>query len=174
MDGMEPLKIYDYLVLARQRLFGWVRPLSAEQYSREFSTWTRTLSRTLTHTMTSEWYYVQRMQGREVPPYEKWPIREEEAPSFAELEAAWAEQARSTRAALGAVRDWNANLEYRVTGDDGRPAIVTASAADIFTQLVLHEVHHRAQAMNMLRQLGVASDDLDFNALMYKRREVSS
>lgn len=173
MDVMEPLKIYDYLTVARHRLFGWVRPLGPEQYTREFPNWSRTVARTLTHTMTSEWYYMQRMQRRDVPPYEEWPIREEEAPPFTTLEVAWNEQAPRTRAALSAVRDWNASLEYRVIGDDGRPAIVTASPADIFTQLVMHEVHHRAQVMNMLRQLGVPTDDLDFNTMMYKRREVS-
>jgi uncharacterized damage-inducible protein DinB len=148
-----------------------VRPLSAEQCALEFPIGHKTLGRTLTHIMISEWYYVQRIRGREVPPYDKWPIRWENPPPFATLEATWMEQAKDTRAALGAVRDWRADLEYRVVGDDGRPKIVTASAADIFTQLVLHEVHHRAQAMNMLRHLDVAVEDLDFNALMFRRRE---
>ncbi|MGQ0721746.1 MAG: DinB family protein [Candidatus Eiseniibacteriota bacterium] len=168
---MEPLKTYDYLVVARGRVFAWVRPLSAEQYVRELPTWRRTLGRTLTHTMASEWYYVQRMQQRDVPPYEQWPIREEGPPPFAALEAAWLEQAGRTRAVLSGVRDWTASIEYRVTGDDGRPVIVIASAAAIFTQLVLHEVHHRAQVLNMLRLLGVATEDLDFNLLTYKRRD---
>ena len=171
---MEPLKTYDYLTLARQQIFEWVRPLSAEQYSREFPIWRRTLGRTLTHIMISEWYYVQRIQGRDVPPYEQWPIQEEKPPPLAALEAAWIEQAGRTRAALSAVRDWSADLEYRVTGEDDRPEIVTVSAADIFTQLALHEVHHRAQAMNMLRHLGVPTEDLDFNTFMYKRREALS
>lgn len=51
--------------------------------------------------------------------------------------------------------------------------IVTASAADIFSQMALHEVHHRAQAMNMLRQLGATMEDIDFNALMLRRREAT-
>jgi uncharacterized damage-inducible protein DinB len=121
--------------------------------------------------MISEWYYVQRMRGRNVPPYERWPIRWENPPPFAALEAAWVEQAADTRAALDAVRDWSAELEYRVTTDDGRSMIVTASAAGLFTQLILHEVHHRAQAMNMLRHLGVAAEDLDYNAMVFERRE---
>ncbi len=171
---MEPLKTYDYLTLARQRIFERVRPLSAEQHAREFPIGPGTLGRTLTHIMISEWYYVQRMLGRDVPPDEQWPIQEENPPPFAALEAAWIEQADHTRAALSAVRDWSVDLKYRVTGDDDRPVIVTASAADIFTQLVLHEVHHRAQAMNMLRHLGVAVEDLDFNTFMYVRREASS
>ncbi len=87
--------------------------------------------------------------------------------------AAWIEQEGRTRAALAGVRDWTAPIEYEVTTDAGQREIVTASAGDLFTQLVLHEVHHRAQAMNMLRQLGVGLEDLDFNALMYRRRPAS-
>ncbi len=170
---MEPLKIYDYLTLARQRILARVRPLSAEQYAREFPIGHQTLGRTLTHIMISEYYYVQRIRGRDVPPYEEWPIQQEAPPPFGALEAAWIEQAGDTRDALSAVRDWSAELEYRVTGDDDRAEIVTASAADIFTQLALHEVHHRAQVMNILRHLGVAVEDLDFNALMFNRRPAS-
>lgn len=49
-----------------------------------------------------------------------------------------------------------------------------ATARDIFTQLAFHEVHHRAQVLNMLRQVGCPElGDLDFNALMYSRREES-
>lgn len=169
---MEPLKVYNYLARARERMFEWVRPLSAEQYARTFPIGLETLGRTLTHIMISEWYYVQRIRRCDVPPYEQWPIQEESPPPFAALEDAWIEQAGHTRAAISAVRDWNADLEYRVINDDGRPEIVTASAADIFTQLVLHEVHHRAQALNMLRHLGVAAEDLDFNTF-YKRRAAS-
>lgn len=170
---MDPLKTYDYLALARQRVFEWVRPLSAEQYAREFPIGRGTLGRTLTHIMISEWYYVQRIQGHTVPPYDQWPIQDEKPPAFAALEAAWTEQAGRTRAALSGVRDWSADLEYHITSDDGRPEIITVSAADIFTQLALREVHHRAQVMNMLRQLGIAAEDLDFNTLMYKRRGAS-
>ncbi len=167
---MEPLKIYDYLTLARERVLEKVRPLSAEQYAREFPIGHETLGRTLTHIMISEWYYVQRIGERDVPPYAQWPIQQEDPPPFAALDAGWTEQADQTRAALSAVRDWTADLEYRVTADNDRPEIVTASAADLFTQLVLHEVHHRAQVMNMLRHLGVPVEDLDFNTF-FKRRE---
>ena len=169
---MQPLKTYDYLTLARQRVFEWVRPLSAEQYAREFPVAHGTLGRTLTHIMISEWYYVQRIQRRVVPPYDQWQYQHEKPPPFAALESAWTEEAGRTRAALSAVRDWTTELEYHVDGDEG-PAVVTASPADIFTQLALHEVHHRAQAMYMLRQLGVAVADIDFNTFMYKRREAS-
>ena len=170
---MEALKIYEYLTRSRRQILDWVRPLGAEAYAREFAIGRGTLARTLTHIMSSEWYYVRRMQQQAVPEYAQWPICEENAPPLAALELAWAEQAERTRAAIREVRDWHAAIEYQITNDDGRREVVTASAADIFTQLALHEVHHRAQALNMLRQLGVAVDDIDFNAMMYQRRPVS-
>lgn len=33
---MEPLKTYDYLTLARQRIFKWIRPLGEDGYGRAF------------------------------------------------------------------------------------------------------------------------------------------
>lgn len=50
--------------------------------------------------------------------------------------------------------------------------MLEASREDIFTQLVLHEVHHRAQAINMLRHLGATVGDVDFNGFMHQRRRV--
>lgn len=168
---MEPLKIYDYLALSRQRIFDWARPLSPDDHARQYPIGLGSLGRTLTHIMICEWAYVLRIEQREVPPYEQFPFQDETPPPLATLEPAWHELAGRTRAVLAAVRDWNAEFDYRPMWNDRQ--IVTASAADIFTQMVLHEVHHRAQAMNMLRQLGVTLDDIDFNALMCKRRDVS-
>ncbi len=170
---MDPLKVYHYLLLVRGHILGWVRPLSAEQYERQFPIGRGSLAATLAHIELSEWYYIQRLKQREIPPYEQWPIQDESPPPFARLEAAWEEQAGRTRRALEAVRDWHAPLDYEVTADNGRRQLVTATPADIFTQLALHEVHHRAQAMNMLRQLGaLGPDDIDYNALMYPRRDI--
>ncbi len=169
---MQPLRTYDYLTLARRRVFDWVRPLSDAQYAAEFPIGLGTLGRTLTHIMICEWMYVRRMRGLDVPPYEQWEYQDEKPPAFAMLEAVWNEQAKQTREALGVVTDWDTALEYRVTSDDGKQFIVTAAPADIFTQMALHEVHHRAQAMNMLRRLGVKAEDIDFNTLMYKRTPV--
>ncbi len=174
MYGMDPLRIYDYLSLARQKVFDCVRPLSVEQYGSVLPIGLGTLGRTLSHIMICEWFYVQRIEQRAVPPYDQWPIQDEKPPAFTVLEPTWIEQAKQTRAALSAVRDWDAAIEYRTLSDDENdpPKIVTTSAADLFTQLTLHEVHHRAQAMNILRQLGVAIEDIDFNALMYQRGDV--
>lgn len=170
---MQPRRVYEYLALSRRRVLDRTRTLDSEQYFREFPIGYGTLAGTLTHIMISEWYYVERILGRDVPTYEQWPIQAERPPAFAVLEPAWAEQAAATQAAIESVRDWNAALQYHVTLDDGRSVVVTTTAGDLFTQLALHETHHRAQAMNILRQLGSPiGEDIDFNALMFDRRVV--
>jgi uncharacterized damage-inducible protein DinB len=170
MMQMQPQKTYDYLVLARGRIFDWVRPLPAEDYTRQFSIGLGSLARILTHVMICEYAYVLRIEEQPVPPYEQFPFQDETPPPFAALEAAWHEQANRTRAVLAAVGDWDKTIEYSTMFTSPRQ-IITATLADQFTQLAFHEVHHRAQAMNLLRQLGVQLADIDYNALMTKRRK---
>jgi uncharacterized damage-inducible protein DinB len=172
---MNPLKIYDYLVKAREKVFDAVRPLSPEDYSREFPIGLNTIGRTLTHTMIVEWSYVQRILGNSMPPYESWPIQDEKPPAFAVIEKTWREQAPQTRSALEAVDqrgDGAWDREFEFTSFDNTK-IITVSPADVFTQLLVHEIHHRAQVMAMLRELGRPLQDLDFGYLMFKRRAVA-
>jgi uncharacterized damage-inducible protein DinB len=173
---LDPLKTYDYLVLARQKILDWSRPFSPEQHAQVFPIGLGSLARTLTHIMICEWFYVRRMQGEEVPLYKDWPIQDENPPRFEVIEQWWREQEVRTRAAIAAVnaaedgRGWGAVVTYMAQRDDGKRVQISATKGDIFTQLVLHEVHHRAQAMNILRQLGVRLEDIDYNAMMYTRR----
>jgi uncharacterized damage-inducible protein DinB len=171
---MNPPKIYDYLTQARAKLLDGVRPLSDEQYRREFPIGLGSLARTLTHIMICEYANVERIRGRQLQPYAQWPIQDENPPPFAELESAWRDQASITRDVLAAVRDWSQEIEYLVTPEVSsvnRHMIVRTTYGDIATQIALHEVHHRAQAMNMLRQFGVTLQDIDYNTLMYQKRE---
>lgn len=166
---MNPLRTYAYLSHTRGLVFDQVRELDDPQYAAVFPIGLGTIGRTLTHIMISEWYYVQRIIGADVPPYAEWPIQDETPPSFAELEATWTKQSADTRAALGTKREWDAVLEYEATGADGIREVITTSPAGLMTQLAFHEVHHRAQVLNMLHQLGSAPLELDFNAF-YPRR----
>lgn len=176
---MEPMRLYDYLASSRSFVLDRVRPLTAEQYGQTFAIGLGSLARTLTHIMSCEWYYVERMMRQETPAYPHWPICDEKPPAFAVLEAAWAGQVVRTRAAIEAINledgaggGWKRAIEYVVDSDDGRRRRVRTVVEDIFTQLVLHEVHHRSQAMNMLRQLGVEAPDIDFNTMNYRIEEM--
>lgn len=167
---MDPIKIYDYLTRARDHVFNWVRPLSAAQYTQEFPNWNTSLARTLTHVLVSEYYYVSRIAAADVPPYEEWPIQQDDPPAFPALEAAWRKQATDTQAKLDAVRDWTTPLEFVVEREDGNQ-VVNASPGDLMTQLAFHEMHHRAQVINMLKQLEAPIHNLDYGLLTFFRRD---
>ncbi|MEM8836323.1 MAG: DinB family protein [Planctomycetota bacterium] len=164
---------YGYLERTRTTLFDAVRPLDDRDWHREFEIGPRSLSRTFTHLLVAEWYYVRRMKCERVPAYEDWPIDENDPPSFARFESLRAAQSAETTEFVESVEDWDQTLRYEVDDDHGRLNRVRTTLGGMFTQLVLNEVHHRAQALNMLRRLDVALPDLDFNAVMFDRTIVA-
>ncbi len=168
---MDPLRVYDYLVASRAKLFDWIRPLPPERYNEAHPIGLGSLARTLHHVRAAEWHYMERIRGRTGPFESPAPELDPDIPGgtplpFDALEPAWAGQAAQTRADLARVADWRAQRTYTTTWDGGSYAY-RASPSDIFVQLALHEVHHRAQALHMLRRLGVETGEIDYNTMMW-------
>jgi uncharacterized damage-inducible protein DinB len=169
---MDPVRIYEFITKSREIIFNTVRELSPEQYERLHTIGLKTLGTTLTHMMIVEWAYSERMQGRELPPYETWPIQDEKPPAFAVIEKTWREQAPGMRLlieSMNSTPQWEREFQYISKSREGKKSRITVTPADIFTQLVLHEIHHRAQLMFMLREAGSPVENLDFGYLMFKR-----
>jgi uncharacterized damage-inducible protein DinB len=101
---------------------------------------------------------------------ETFPISDTNQPAFSDLERAWTKQARDTRATLAGTADWTRTVTRRFEQGD-TVIVVTATRADIATQMLSHEVHHRAQAMAMLRQFGADAQNLDYIAFAARREE---
>ena len=179
---MDPVKIYEYLMQVRERLFDAAREMSAEQWGREFTVGLKSIGATLTHLMISEWYYIERIEGRVVPAYEDWAVKYEapHTPSLAEVERMWREQEKRVLGVVENEKNWKRKVSWVSFPDDTRGNKrfeIRTTAGDIFTQLVLHEMHHRAQVMMMMRDIGPPVkpvEDVDFNALMYERVEVGT
>jgi len=169
--GFSPIAFYEYLVTARRKLLDWVRPLTLEEYTREFPFGRKTVRATLVEIPLAEWSYGTRLLGEAMPAsIEQHPFYRFYAADFAALEDAWAELTDRTRRLLQEERDWTRTLEWRTTTTP--PMQVRTTAAGVAIQMMTHEVHHRAQVMAMLRQLGVAAQNLDYSILMFQRREV--
>lgn len=170
--GFSPAAIYEYLVEARQKLLDWVRPLSLEQYTKEFPFGKKTIRDTLVEIPFAEWSYGSRISGEKMPASrEQHPFNRFYQTDFAPLEAAWIELVDRTRRILSEERDWNRVVEWRPVGAD-RPTLMRATAGGIATQMMVHEVHHRAQVMAMLRQFGIPAQNLDYSVLKFERVEV--
>jgi len=156
--------VYDVHSQAREKLFNWIRPLSQEQYVQSFPFGLHTLQTTMIELAGTELYHAMRIRGERFPEpfrWEEWPISQATCPTFADLEAAWRRQMPQTRATLAAITNPEHVVETRMVLPD-EVRVFTATQGDLATQLLLHEVHHRAQAMAMLRQFGVAAQDVDF------------
>ena len=174
---MEPLRIYEYLVMTRERVFAAVRALKPQQYEREFRIGLGSIGVTLTHLMISEWYYIERLRGRSVPPYEQWPIKQEHPPTFEIIQRTWQAQAEQVRDVIAAEQDWRRPITWLSFPDESRGHRrfdIHCSSGDLFTQLALHEMHHRAQVLAMLREFAVSLGDIDFNELMFERAETEA
>ena len=158
------VRVYDVHSRARAKLFDWIRPLTQDEYTREFPFAHRTVRATLHEIAKTEHWLAMRLRGESMPEPFRWdeiPPDEQAGPTFLELERAWRQQAPETRATLAALSDPDTPRETVMRGRK-RTVTLRATARDVATQLLLHEVHHRAQAMAMLRHLGVPAQDVDF------------
>lgn len=167
---IDPVHVYDVHTQARRRLFDWVRPLTQAQYTRPFPFGYETVRATLNEIVRSEHYLLLRLTGQPIPPFDDiYPISEARQPTFADLEAVWEPQSSAVRAVLAETTDWDRPMSCDLRWPD-RIVTLTASKAAIVTQLLTHEIHHRAQAMAMLRLLGVPAQDLDYILFVQGRR----
>jgi uncharacterized damage-inducible protein DinB len=165
--------LFDYLTTARQRVLDWVRPLTGEQYARQFPYGLKTIHATLVHVAGAEWNYGNRLRGRQVA-FSDNPFSVERIKTFPELETGWNGLSADTRALLGEITDWDAPLEYRWAPPNVPAVRYRTTRHGVATQLFFHEVHHRSQVMSMLRQLGVAAQNLDYSVLTFDRQQESA
>ncbi len=170
--GINPVEGYEYLVTAREKLFEWVRPLTLDQYTREFPFGIKSVRNSLVEIAGGEWTYTRRLRGEQMLPEADRPFPPFQKTEFAPLERAWQEQVEVTRRTLSEITDWSKRVEY-IAVFPNRPKLrITTTTGGIAMQLLFHEIHHRAQAMAMLRHLGVPAQNLDYSILKFERTEV--
>lgn len=170
---MHAILIYDYLMQVRSRVLTAASALTDEQYRRDTKFGLGSVASTLAHIMISEWYYVERLEGRDVPHYSQWTIQYETPPEFGVIQSSWNEQQSRIRSVIAAERNWDRIITWDSFADEqGKRFHIQTNAMDLFMQMVMHEVHHRAQVMSMLKLLGPdvpKVEDVDFSMHAYQR-----
>ena len=161
---------FDYLLKARGRLLEWIRTQPSGVYTKAFPIGLGSIRATLLHTAGAEWAYVRRLGGESVSPADS-PFTVERQPEFDPFAAAWEREAAATRRTLAGIGDPGRPVEFTSAVGPKRMRVCT-TAGGIAGQLLFHEVHHRAQVMAMLRQSGVAAENLDYSVLLWERTPV--
>lgn len=154
---------FDYLCLAREQLFGWIRSQPAEVYTRSFPVGLGSIRATLMHTARSQWAYSRWLDGREYTSGDN-PFTLENLPDLESLAAAWTSANAYTRQVLTEF-DGDRRIEW-VPSLIKPPMKIRITGAILAGQLLFHEVHHRAQVMMMLRHAGAQAENLDYAVLL--------
>lgn len=146
---------YRYGDWARDRVHEAAAALNDEQFDRPFEMGLGTLRKTLLHIRDAEqWWYENWVRGPQ-PEFRALPA----STTIAELGALFQETARNRYALLAQATDTDLQ---RVVGAYVRPDLqLRFRLGESMLQLCGHGTQHRAQALNMLRHLGVDVPLLD-------------
>jgi uncharacterized damage-inducible protein DinB len=130
------------------------RPLANEELDRSFEMGMGSLRKNLRHMIEAEqWWYRNWTEGPS--PFPKLP----ETLSIDELSETWREATRRRDAWLSqqSVGDLAKSVTAAPAG-----VLIQIRVGESFLQLCGHGTHHRAQAINMLRQIGLKPPSIDY------------
>ena len=155
MLGEEIRTLYRYNAWANARIVDTAESLSREQFLSTRGASFDSIRSTLVHTMSAQWLWLERWNGRS-------PTVAIEAQDFSELASIrtrWAGIERDTQAFLGGLSEARlaAIVEYRNTRGE-------RWSYPLWQQMVHqvnHATQHRSEVAVMLTQLGYSPGDLD-------------
>lgn len=153
--------LFRYGDAANTRILDAAAPLADDALDTKFDMGPGSLRRTLLHIDAGERTWLARwMLGRDGAVAEpKWPDESQRTPVreiAASLRKTAAERDAFVRTLTGA------DLAREQTYRDSKGSLFRATLGDMITQSIVHSIHHRAQAVNMLRRLGADAPDVDY------------
>lgn len=153
--------LFRYNDTANARILDAAAPLADDALDTKFDMGPGSLRRTLLHIDAGERTWLARwMLGRGGAVAEpEWPDESQRTPVkdiAAGLRTTAGERDAFVRTLTGA------DLDREQTYRDSKGSLYRATLGDMIVQSLVHSVHHRAQAVNMLRRLGAAAPDIDY------------
>ena len=155
-------RMFRYSDWANERLVSAASSLSDEQLDQPMEIGLGSLRATLKHIHDGESVWLARWQGRSETP---WPSYYER-PTVAELAARFKQTITERETFLKSLSptDFDRNVTYR----DSKGSRFGATLRDMVLQGINHSVHHRAQAVNILRRVGAELVELDYMVFVRK------
>ncbi len=146
----------EYSDWANEELIKSASRLSDEQLDQPCDMGRGSLRLTLMHIWAGEHVWLKRWQGQTETP---WP-NEDVRLTPAQIGSRFREVAVERGVFLSDLTA--ANLNREITYRDSKGSLFRAKLSDMVTQGLVHSIHHRAQASNMIRRAGGAIVELDY------------
>lgn len=130
--------------------------LSGEKLDQPFDMGRGSLRKTLLHLWAGESVWLARWNGQSDTP---WPDEERKA-DVPNIDEQFRQVYSERTALLATLKD--ADVDRVVTYRDSKGSLFKATLGDMIMQGIVHSIHHRAQAVNMLRRLGADAPEVDY------------
>lgn len=157
MQDLDRLQAFlGYSEWANGQLIRAAAGLSSEKLDQPFDMGRGTLRKTLLHLWAGESMWLARWKGQMETP---WPDEEQKAdvPNIDErFKHVYSDRAEFLASLKDA--DFNRVITYR----DSKGSLFKATLGDMVMQGIVHSIHHRAQAVNMLRRVGATAPEVDY------------
>ena len=157
MTGIQPFRtIFDYGDRANEQIIAASCELSNDQLDQGFDMGRGTLRKTLIHILAGEHVWLLRWKGQADAPW----LDEDAAMPVADIARDLRQTSVDRTAFLESIDDGDLNRTMRYL--DTVAGYFTAILGDMIVQGLVHSIHHRAQAVNMLRRVGVEPPEIDY------------
>ena len=153
----EPLVrvLFDYEVWATRQLLTACRALAPEQFERPLEIGPGSLERTVTHLISSMRFFADRLNRQPARPRLERDGQRHTAADLSDHFERAAEELRQAVALMLERQALTAPLHWTDSDEGEIAAVDTVTYAVALAQIIDHGIHHRTQAMDMLRLLGV-------------------
>ena len=160
------LLIYDYNYWANRRILSAGAQVSLEQLILPNAHSFGSLRGTLVHTLDSERAWRMLLQHNTLDYFDA--LKEEEFPTFEDLQAGWREEELSMRDYLIQLRDADLTriVSYRTDEGEERERVLW----HCLLHVVNHGTHHRSEAAAILTDCGHSPGGLDFTAFLNEQQ----
>ena len=157
MTGINPIRtLFDYSDRANDQIIEASEALNDDQLDRRFKMGRGTLRKTLKHILAGEHVWLLRWNGQADAPW----LDEEVATPVTGIARDLRQTSKERSKFLDTINEGDASPPMSYL--DTVSGYFTASLGDMILQGLVHSIHHRAQAVNMLRQLGVEPPEVDY------------
>jgi uncharacterized damage-inducible protein DinB len=166
MNADDVRDLYDFNAWANRQIFTALRPLTAEEFRRDFGISFGSIQGTATHIVGGEWIWLDRFVNGTYTDFMERMKAEwnaEQIPDAATLEARWQELDRSWRGFMTDLTD--ERLQTSIPTRGGEIPLLKC-----LQHILNHSTYHRGQVVSLLRQVGHTPPSTDYLLFVFARK----